>query len=79
MTDPRLPLTDYKWSTEFGHSNNMETMNDFLCNHLPDNFNVTFQDGTYAEIFDTETNVMYAVRAMGDGDFCNHKVTFEQL
>ena len=52
-------------------------MNDYLENHLPQCFDVTFEDGTYAEIKNKNTGQIFGVHAGGDGDFNHHKVTFE--
>lgn len=70
-------METYKWHTTEAHSDNNETMNDYLDNHLPECFKPIFQDGTYAEIRNENTGQIFAVHASGDGDFCNHKVEFE--
>ena len=67
----------YRWSTIQPHDNNNETMDDYLNNHLPKCFDVLFEDGTYAEIKNKNTGQIFAVSASGDGNFTNHKVTFE--
>ena len=70
-------MEPYRWSTTQPHSNNIETMNDYLENHLPQCFDVVFEDGTYAEIKNKNTGQIFAVSASGDGNFTNHKVTFD--
>ena len=70
-------METYKWHTIEPHNNNEETMNDYLENHLSDEFEVIFEDGTYAEIKNKNTGQIFGVHAGGDGDFNNHKVTFE--
>ena len=70
-------MESYRWSTPQPHNNNNETMDDYLNNHLPQCFDVVFEDGTYAEIKNKNTGQLFAVHASGDGDFNNHKVTFE--
>ena len=72
-----IEMETYKWHTIEPHSNNEETMNDYLENHLSDEFEVIFEDGTYAEIKNKETGVIWGVNASGDGDFTHHKVEFE--
>ena len=70
-------METYRWKTIRSHSNNVETMNDYLENHLPQWFDVTFEDGTYAEIKNKNTGQIFGVHAGGDGDFNHHKVTFD--
>jgi hypothetical protein len=66
------------WATEEEHSDNNETMSDFLNNELTDDYSVILVDGTYAEIQD-ESGHRWEVHASGDGDFYNHKVQFVPL
>lgn len=70
-------MTTFRWTTEEFHSTNEVTMTDYLENHLPQNFETIFEDGTYSEIKNKNTGQIFAVRAMGDGDSFNHKVEFE--
>ena len=70
-------MEDYRWSTPQPHNNNNETMDDYLNNHLPQCFDVVFEDGTYAEIKNKNSGQIFGVRSTGDGDFTHHKVTFE--
>lgn len=70
-------MDTYYWRTEEPHSDNTETMGNYLDEHLPDDATIVLQDESYAEIrigFQT-----FACRASGDGDFCWHKVQFELL
>ena len=74
----RLILT-YCWETPIPHQDNIETMNDFLENHL-DKINgldieIKEVDGTLVFASDTESDVIkYEIHASGDGDFSHHKV-----
>jgi len=67
------PIT---WETDEPHANNSETMQDYL-EHI-NMLDITMVDGTYAE-GKNSAGTSYAIRAMGDGDFNHHKVTFERL
>lgn len=69
-------MEPFKWSTDYPHSDNSETMNDWLMNHC--SFAIDLVDGTYAEVVCEEGNV-YGCHASGDGDFCNHVITFELI
>lgn len=68
----------YFWETETPHSDNIETTNDFIANHLPDDIEVYFRNGCYFEI-KLEDGSCYSALAFGNGDFCNHQVEFEPL
>lgn len=70
-------MKTFYWTTEKSHCNNIETMQEYLEEYLPSNFEVIFEDGTYAEIKNSNTGVIWGVRASGNGDFNNHKVEFE--
>lgn len=70
-------METFTWHTIDPHNNNEETMNDYLENHLPNEFVVIFEDGTYAEIKHKQSGAIWGVNATGDGDFIHHKVTFE--
>ena len=35
MTQQKLDMVDYYWSTDDPHSDNSETMSDFMDNHMP--------------------------------------------
>jgi hypothetical protein len=72
-------MENYNWETETSHSNNTETMNDYLENHLLNEFHIVIQDDSYAEIQSAHTANIYAVHASGNGDFTHHSVRFELL
>ncbi len=75
-------IETFNWTTENSHANNSETLSNFLENkmksHCGSDFTVFYQDDTYAEIINSKGK-HYGVRASGNGDFNNHKVTFEFL
>ena len=70
-------MEDYTWSTDYAHSDNTETMNDYLQNHLPDGAEVLYHEGTYAEILYNYEK--YEVHSSGDGDFKHHRVSFKNV
>ena len=70
-------METFRWQTAEYHHTNEVTMQDYLENHLPQCFEVIFEDGTYAEIQNKNTGQIFGVNASGDGDFTHHKVTFE--
>ena len=74
----RIKMNNYYWSTENPHSTNLETMRDFINNHISEHFEVVLEDGSYIEIQNDE-GVLYGVHASGNGDFYNHIVRFELL
>lgn len=71
-------LETFYWSTD-PHSNNTETMDDYLNNHLLEGFEILEQYGSYAEIKNQESGAIYGLHASGNGDFCNHKIEFELI
>lgn len=71
-------MNDYTWGTSVPHSDNTETMSDYLNNHLPENWKVLIHDGSYAEVQD-ESGSRWEVHASGDGDSFNHRVRFELI
>ena len=73
-----IPETFY-WSTYHVHHNNEQTLGEFLYTILPEEYTVTFVDGTYAEITKEGTVETYGVHASGNGDFYNHKIEFEGI
>lgn len=73
-----IPDTFY-WSTTYDHPNNQTTMTEFLEYYLPEEYTVTYVDGTYAEITKEGTAETYGVHASGNGDFYNHKIEFEEI
>ena len=72
-------MKDYIWSTEISHANNTETMQDYINNHLHESLTYLFQDGSYAEAINENTNERWGIHASGNGDFNNHRVRFELL
>ena len=72
-------MDTYCWSTSEPHSDNYETMSNFLDFHLKDTFSVVEQDGSYARIKDDEDGCEYHCYASGNGDFKNHRVDFENV
>lgn len=71
-------MNPYYWKTEEPHSTNIDTMNDYLDNEMPEGWVIADIDGTYAEVVDTDGN-KWAVHASGNGDCNNHKVEFELI
>ena len=71
-------METYKWETEIPLNNNMETMGDYLENHMDIDIEIILEDGTYAEI-KTANGKEYEVHASGDGDFTHHKVEFVEI
>jgi hypothetical protein len=68
-----LSMDDIFWETDVPHSDNTETMRDYL-----DNINmldIIMVDGAYAE-GRNGTGKKFAISASGNGDFCHHKVEF---
>lgn len=78
LTINDVELGVYRWSTESEHYDNNVTMCDFLEFHLPEEFCLNTQDGTYAEIYDSEDG-FWEVHASGDGDSFTHKVEFVKI
>jgi len=70
-------MENFYWETENEHSNNEETMEEYLNEYLPIEYDIIFHDGTYAEIRSKNTDSIYAVHASGNGDFRSHKIEFE--
>ena len=69
---------DYRWQTDYYHSDNSETMGEYLEIEMDQSWIVDKQEGSYAEIT-TYEGERYAVHASGDGDFFNHKIEFVTL
>lgn len=69
-------MDTFYFSSSVAHYDNNETMQVYLENHLPDVFNIIFEDGTYAEIQNRYTNQIFEVHASGNGDSFNHKIEF---
>ena len=72
-------MDSYRFKTVEPHIDNIQTMNDYLDNHLSESFEVVLTDGTYAEIENRFTGERFAVHAGGDGDSFNHLITFEEI
>lgn len=70
-------MKDFIWNTPHTHSDNTVTMNEYLEEHLPEEFECFFQDGSYAEIQRKENGKIYGLHAGGDGDCFNHRIRFE--
>ena len=65
-----------RWRTDEPHSNNTETMHEYIHNH--NMIHITYLQGSYAE----GVNGMgdkYEMHAGGDGDSFNHIVTFKLI
>lgn len=71
-------MKNYYWKTDEALNTNSDTMQDYLDNHIKDDFECVYFDGSYAEIQDSK-GLLLAVNASGDGDFCSHFVTFKEL
>lgn len=71
-----LADTEYKWQTESAHSDNTETMQDYLDNHLPGGYEIIEQGGSLAIVGKMNKIIIHA---SGDGDFTHHKVRFEKF
>ena len=72
-------METFYWTTEQPHQNNTDTMNQYLCEHLPLEFTIIYQDDSTAEIRNSETAERFQVHATGNGDSYNHKVEFKSL
>lgn len=70
-------MEDFIWETNHYHPNNDFTMNEYLEEHLSENFNCFFQDGSYAEIVDKTNGKIWGLHAGGNGDSFHHKIRFE--
>jgi len=69
---------EFLWETEYSHFDNEDTMQEFLYEILDEDiWEITLDDGTYAEIYNKEQGYTIAVNASGNGSFYEHKVTFE--
>ena len=75
-------MEDYTWITTEAMATNTDTMNDFIDNHMAEHcgsdYEVVHEDGTYVEI-QNDKHILYGVNASGNGDFCSHRVRFEEL
>ena len=75
-------MEDYTWNTNEAMATNTDTMNDFIDNHMAEycgvDYEVVHEDGAYVEI-QNDKHILYGVHASGNGDFCSHRVKFEEL
>ena len=78
MSKNVIDASVFQWSTEAAHLDNAETMNDFIENHLPDEWEVGMVDGSYAEAI-SDGGHRFALDAKGDGDSHNHIVNIIRL
>ena len=69
----------FRWNTEYYHNDNVFTMQDFLENHLPIEFLVINDDGSYVEVQNQVTDAIFSLDAKGDGDCYNHIVEWNFL
>lgn len=72
-----LAEESFYWNTDYEHSNNMETMQEYLNNYLPMNCAIIEDDGTYAEVI--QNGIKIGIHASGNGDFRSHKVEFVKV
>lgn len=72
-------MKTFYFKTGIAHTDNNETMQVYLEEHLPSGFDVIFEDGTYTEIQNKHSKQIFAVHAGGDGDFFSHKIEFELI
>lgn len=70
-------MEDFVWNTNHYHPDNTFTMNEYLEEHLPEEFECFFQDGSYAEIQHKVSWKTYALHAGGNGDSFSHRIKFE--
>jgi len=49
-------MENFYWQTEYEHSNNEETMEEYLNEYLPTEFDIIIHDGTYAEVQSKNTD-----------------------
>lgn len=72
-------MEDYIFKTDDEMPTNADTMFEFVEYHFLNVFeagsSVTFDDGSYIEVV-TPNGEMWEVRASGNGDFRNHKISF---
>jgi len=80
---PQLNIADvsgsFYWGTDYYHHDNAFTMQDFLNNHLPADFDVIFEDGSYAEVQQHATDAIFSLDAKGNGDSYHHVVNWHFL
>ena len=54
-------------------------MQDFIENHLPTEFEVILDDGSYAEVQQHATDAIFSLNAKGNGDSFHHVVDWHVL
>jgi len=69
----------FYWQTDYYHHDNSFTMQDFLDNHLPIEFEVILDDGSYAEVRQLCTDAIFSLDAKGNGDSYNHVINWKLL
>lgn len=69
-------METYYWTTDYAHNNNEHTMQEYLDEVCM--LDIITVDGTYAEGKNAKGEI-YAIHASGNGDFFNHKITFELM
>nr|DAO55596.1 MAG TPA: hypothetical protein [Caudoviricetes sp.] len=70
-------LQYYRWQTEYALFTNSDSMDDFIENHLPGDYEVIERDMNYT-IVDMKGD-KYEIIAYGDVDFCSHVVSVYHL
>lgn len=70
-------MEDFIWNTNHYHPDNTFTMNEYLEERLPDEFECFFQDGSYAEVQHKTSGKIYGLHAGGNSDSFNHRIRFE--
>lgn len=80
---PQLNASDingsFCWATDYYHHDNAFTMQDFLNNHLPSDFEVIFEDGSYSEVQNQVTDAVFSLDAKGNGSSYHHVVSWERI
>ena len=75
---PTLPIHgasgSFYWETDYSHNDNAFTMQDFIENHLPTEFEVILDDGSYVEVQQHDTHAIFSLDAKGNGDSFHHVV-----
>ena len=69
----------FYWKTDYYHHDNAFTMQDFIENHLPTEFEVILDDGSYAEVQQHATDAIFSLDAKGNGDSFHHVVDWHVL
>ena len=72
--NPKEDSGIFYWETDYYHPDNAFTMQDFLDNYLPPDFEIILDDGSYAEVQHHATDAIFSVAAKGNGDCFHHVV-----